>query len=275
MKEVVFLNGKFVGKEKAKVSALEPGFLYGWGVFETMRAYRGRILGLEQHLKRFKEGARAISVIVPYPVKRIKSIIRACVKKSGYQDAYIKLLISRAGEKADMLVLVKKYTPYPLKKYTNGFSANVSRFRVNESSPLTKVKSTNYLLYALSWEEAKQKGFDEALLFNTKGFAAEGSRTNLFLVKKNSIDTPSLASGCVDGVTRRIVSALAAGSGFKVQEKKLCLKDIYESDEAFLTNSLIGIMPLTKIEGHRINRGKAGVKTAFLMKRYQAMLVEQ
>lgn len=272
MKTIVFLNGRFIPQEEARLPILTPGFLYGWGLFETMRSYNNNIVYFDRHLERIKQSCGLVDIGFPYPLHRLKEIIQETIKINGFPDASVRLALWKTQKRADILVVVKKYRPYPLKKYKNGFRACVSSFKQNENSFLARLKTSNYLFYQLAYLEAKKKGVDEAIILNNRGYIAEGSRTNVFLVKDKELFTPGLECGCLDGITRQVVWDLAKKYRISISAGNFTLFDLYAADEAFFTNSLIGIMPLTYLERNPIAKGSVGKITKFFMKKYSFLL---
>jgi len=127
-------------------------------------------------------------------------------------------------------------------------------------------------LYQLSLGQAQDKGFDEALILNSRGFIAEAARSNIFLVKGDALFTPTLSCGCLAGITRKVVFDLAKRNNIKIYEGRFILKDLYEADEAFLTNSLMGVMPLVAVEKHLIKKGLRGKITGYFIKKYNSLL---
>ncbi len=272
MEEIIFLDGKFVSSKKALISALEPGFLYGWGLFETMRSFNGKIVYFDEHLKRIKNSCSGLRLKFPYSLDRAKDIIKEAVKINGFKDSYVRLTFFKTINAAQILVIVKRYRPFSAKIYKSGFRACISPLRQDEKSPLAQIKTTGRILCQLSYLEAKRKGFDEALILNNKGYVTEGSRTNIFLVKNKRIFTPSLNCGCLPGITRKVIFDLAGESGLNINEGNLSINDLKNADEAFLTNSLMGVMPLVSAEGKKIGGGKSGNLTSFLMGKYNLLL---
>lgn len=271
-KEVVFLNGNFICAKVAGISAFEPGSLYGFGIFETMRSYQDRIVYLDEHLERFIDASGMLSLRFSYSKRKLKEIIKKTVFLSGFTDAYIKLVLSKAKEGMDVLVITREYKPLPLQKYERGFYCALSRFRQGEDSLLARIKTTSRALFELSLHEARQRGFDEAIILNGRGYLAEASRSNLFLVKDRELFTPALECGCLDGITRKAVFDLASGSGIRASEGNFTPQDLYAADEAFLTNSLMGIMPLTGLEKNKIRKGTPGRITGYLRRKYLNLL---
>lgn len=272
MNEIIFLNGRFVSDGQAEASVLTPGFLYGWGLFETMRSYCQNIVYLDWHLKRIRQGGALIGLKMPYSDLRVKRIIRAALAKSVFKDNYVRLSVWRSGARAEAMFLVKKYTPYSARKYEEGFCCFVSPFRQNERSPLARVKSNNRLLYQCAYEAARKKGFDEALLLNTAGYLAEASRSNIFFVKDGRVFTPSLACGCLAGVTRQVVFDLCRKYGIRVRQGRWRLKDLLGAQGAFLTNSGMGVMPAASVGRKLIAGGSQSGIVRLLVDEYQKLL---
>lgn len=272
MEEVVFLNDGFLPLGQAKVPISDPGFLWGFGVFETMRSYNNRIVYLKQHLKRIAGACKLIKIKLPHPLPTLKDTIKRTIKINGFKDAYVRLTLWKAEQGRGILITARKYRPYPFKKYRTGFKACVSGFTQNEDHVFPHIKTTSFILYRLACMRAEESGFDEAIILNNRGYISEGSRSNIFLVKGNTVFSPSLSSGCLAGITRRAVFDLAKKYKIKIYEGNFTLQDLYEADEAFLTNSLMGVMPLAWVEKHRVAKGSLGQLTKFFMKKYNLLL---
>lgn len=263
LKQIVFLNGKFITKDQAKISVSGLGFLYGWGLFESMRSLNGKIVYFDEHLERIKKSAKLINIKFPYTFDKLRKIIKKAIRINAFSDAHVKLILSKSDKGTDIAMIVKKYKPHPFKKYKLGFSYCISKLKQNENSWLARVKSTNYLLFGLAYLEAKKKGFDEAIILNNRGYIAEGSRSNIFLIKDKTLFAPSLECGCLNGITRRVIFDLAKRYNFKIYEGNFTMLDLYAAEEAFFTNSLMGIMPM---------ENKCGRLTKFLSKKYNSLL---
>ncbi len=265
MKKAIFLNGKFISPKNFKVSILDSGLFYGQGVFETMRSYDGRVFALDKHLHRLLKSLPAVKIKCPYSAKELARAINKVLRLNNFKDAYIRLTVWQGEKRANTLIFVKNFPSY----YKKGFRGLIADYPVNEKSPLAGIKSTNYLLFHLARKNAEEKGFDEALFLNTKGFLAEGSRSNIFFVKNGQIFTPALKCGCLPGITRGIVISLARSLEIPVKEEKLRAERLFGCEEAFLTSSLMEIMPLAKVNNKVINKGKAGQITTWLQEEYK------
>lgn len=272
MKQIIFLNGKFIPQEQAKLPVLTPGFLSGWGLFETIHSYNNHIVYFTEHLKRLKRAAKLLQIKFPYTLVKLKEIIKRTVKINGLKDAYVRLTLFKSDSATDTLVMIKRYQPYPRQKYQRGFRVCISNYRQNENAFLARLKTTNYLFYQLAYAQAKKRNLDEAIILNNRGYITEGSRSNVFLVKDKSLFTPALECGCLDGITRRVIMDLAKKYCIPTYTGNFTLQDLYNSDEAFLTNSLIGVMPLVAIEKRLIAEGRAGKISCFFMRRYNLLL---
>lgn len=268
----IFLNGKFLPERQASISVLQPAFLYGWGLFETMRAYNKNILYLNTHLRRLEKSSVLLGIELAYTCRKIKSLIEKTVSMNGFKDTYVRLSLWKQDRGTGICISAKPYLAFPARVYARGFSACISTFVQNETSILSRIKSANYLLFMLAYQQAKRRGFDEAIILNSRGYIAECSRSNIFLVKAEELFTPSLDCGCLDGITRKIVLKLAKKFHIKACELNLTPQELKESDEAFLTNSLMGIMPLVSLEGMPINKGSSGKMTRLFIKEYNSLL---
>lgn len=273
MKQIILLNGKFVHGKDACLPVLSYGLLYGAGVFETMRAYKKKIVYLEAHFQRLAQGCALLGIPLKVTFKRIKQDILRALEVTGLPDAYVRLTLWKNANASDMMILVKPYVAYSSHVYARGLRAGISRFTQQENSFYAQLKSTSYALYYSAYQEARKLGFEEALILNSRGYVCEASRSNIFLVKDTVLFTPSLGCGCLKGITREAVFALARKQAFKICEDNITVPDFYRADEAFLTNSLMGIMPLASIEGKKIGKGVSRFQILPLLRaRYNALL---
>jgi len=284
MEEIVYLNGELIPRSEARVSVFDHGFLYGYGLFETMRAYHGKIFLLERHLKRLMDSAEAIGLGAS--LMGI-DLVKACLdtlRANNLEDARLRLTVSN-GEVDDfpwagisrtptVVVTARSYTPFSAEKYQQGFKVGVSSVRRCQQSLISRIKSANSLVSVLARMEAVADGLDEALLLNDRGFIAEGGGSNVFFVKSSGLLTPSLESGILPGITRGVVMELAEALGIGVTEGDVGLADLKQCDEAFFTNSMIEIMPLVAVrddmgQNITIGSGKPGEITKRLMAAYR------
>ncbi len=276
---LVYLNGRFVPKEKALVSAFDHGFLYGDGIYETMRAYRGTIFELRQHLIRLKHSASAISLKLPMPIDKIADALNQTVRKNKLKEAYIRLHISRGpGEigldpalcsAPTMVIVAKPFHDYPVENYTRGVKVAFVKTRRNHPLAISPaIKSTNFLNNIQAKIEAIKTGAYEGIMLNWEGYVAEGTISNIGMAKKGVLYTPHLKSGILKGVTRDLVLSLAKKNRIPVKEALLKPRDFLSADECFITNTTMEIMPVTRIGRTIIGKGKPGPITALLREAY-------
>jgi branched-chain amino acid aminotransferase len=281
MSKFVYLNDELITVEEAKISVLDHGFLYGNGLFETMRAYKDyHVFRLQQHLDRLFRSAEAIRLKIGYPAEVIEKAIVETLAVNGLTDAgYVRLTISQGTgapgpdpttcEKPTLLIVVKPFTPYPEVIYQNGASAIVSNIRRNAQSPIPRLKSLNYLENILARFQSRDVGAQESIFIDTDGYVAEGSMSNIFFVKSGELYTPSTECPILPGITREVVLEIASKVGIPIHEGRWTLEQLLEADEAFLTNSLMELMPLTRIDSACINDGKHGEMTKEFMTLYK------
>jgi branched-subunit amino acid aminotransferase/4-amino-4-deoxychorismate lyase len=176
---------------------------------------------------------------------------------------------------ATVVIQAMPLSDYPAEKYAAGFNAVVASVRRNETSPASRIKSCNYLDNVFARLEAAAAGADEGLMLNIAGHVACGSICNVFAVQKGHLLTPPVSTGILPGITRGVVLEIAAREGIPTAEADLTLSALRASDEAFLTNSLIGLMPLTQLDGRPIGPGTLGPLTRLLRQRYLTLLAAE
>ena len=287
MEEIVYLNGSLIPRSQARVSVFDHGFLYGYGLFETMRAYHGTIFLLERHLKRLLNSAAVIGLSSELAEIDLGKACTDTLMANGLQDARLRLTVSRGEVDSfsgsgtsvapTVLVTARSYQALPAQIYNRGFRVGASSFRRYSQSPLSRLKSANYLLNVLARKEAEAAGLDESLLLNERGFITEGSISNVFFVAHSGLVTPPVESGILPGITREVVMELADALGIDVTEGEVRLEDLGQFDEAFLTNSVMEIMPLVEVRDNAgevitIGSGRPGKITRRLMAAYREMV---
>ncbi len=287
MEEIVYLNGSLIPRSQARVSVFDHGFLYGYGLFETMRAYHGTIFLLERHLKRLLNSAAVIGLSPELAGIDLGKACTDTLRANGLQDARLRLTVSRGEVDSfsgsgtsvapTVLVTVRSYQALPAQIYNRGFRVGASSFRRYSQSPLSRLKSANYLLNVLARKEAEAAGLDESLLLNERGLITEGSISNVFFVAHSGLVTPPVESGILPGITREVVMELADALGINVTEGEVRLEDLGQFDEAFLTNSVMEIMPLVEVRDNAgevisIGSGRPGKITRRLMAVYREMV---
>ena len=252
----IWLNGTILDLAAARVSPASAGVLYGWGVFTTLGIRGGRALAVGHHWERLAAHAARARVPSAWSREEVVGGLLALVAESGVRDgrARITLLRASAGvwsapseREADAAILVASRGPRDPRPLT----LTVSPHRINTASPLAGVKATAYVERLMALDEARGRGFDEAVMLNERGEVVEATAANLFWTRGGELFTPSLATGCVSGVTRRFVVEVAARRRVRVTEGSFPLAAIAEADEVFVTNSGWGLVPVAELDIHR------------------------
>ncbi|MFA7562657.1 MAG: branched-chain-amino-acid transaminase, partial [Methanoculleus sp.] len=226
---IIYLDGKYVPEEEAKVSVFDHGLLYGDGVFEGIRAYNGKVFRLDEHVARLYDSARAIDLTVPITMEEMAEAIKETLRKNNLRDAYIRPIVTRGkGDlgldprkcpKPTVIVIAVTWGAMYGDLYEKGLRAVcVSVRRTPPESMPPNVKSLNYLNNILAKIEANYRGVDEAIFFDTKGYLAEGSGDNIFVVKDGAIITPPTLNN-LRGITRAVVLEIAESMGITLLER--------------------------------------------------------
>lgn len=265
---VIYVNGKFQSASEPAVSAFDHGLLYGDGVYEAIRKYGSNIFRLDDHLDRLYESARTLRINIPMKKSSFAEIIRETVDRNKLADSYIRVVVTRGYGKMGVdprnciapTVLVMAEPRDPLfSQSPKGIKAKiVSIRRIPRWSLDPRAKTLNYLNQVLAKCEAIESGFEEAIMLNEEGFVSEASTENLFIVRKDKLQTPSLSCGILEGITRRVVIEIAAQLKIKVDETNLTPHDLYNAEEVFVTGTAAELVPVVDVDGVQIGEGKAG-----------------
>jgi branched-chain amino acid aminotransferase len=268
----IYLNTQFVSKEEAKISVFDHGFLYGDGVFETLRAYRGKVFMLNEHIARLEQSAARLHIPMPVKRSRLSAIVAESLEQNKLTDAYLRITVSRGqGEigldpalckNPTLVVIAKPFEPYPESFYTDGVSVAVVQTRRNLPEALPPhVKSLNYLNNILAKMEATALGAYDAVLLNHQGEVTEGSTSNVFVALGGRLLTPAHDCGILAGITRNLVLRLARELEIPTEETRLTAADLPIADECFLTNTTVEVLPVTQVDGQKIGDGRPGEVT--------------
>jgi D-amino acid aminotransferase len=282
MAEQVFLNDKLIDKDKALVSVADSGFLYGAGLFETMRSYNGIVFALAEHLDRLFYSAGVLGIETKYDKKYITNAIYQLLGANESSEARLRLTLtsgpfSQEGQerKSTLLIAAAKLQPYPHQSYQKGVLVVLCPYRQNTKDPACGHKTTSYFSRMLALQLAHQKRAAEALWFTETNYLAEGCISNIFLVKDSTLFTPGTDTPVLPGIARKTTLRIAADRSVKLQEKSLSIDDVLEADEIFLTNTIMQILPVTSVEKHTVGDGKVGLVTKKLMKCYEELVKKE
>jgi len=275
MSDWIYLNGEYVSSEKAVISVFDHGFLYGDGVFDSARAYDGRVFELDAHIDRLYDSAMAIALKIPISKQEMNDVTLETLRRNDLKDAYVRQIVSRgpgpfglnpeACKSPTVVVIATEWGAMYGDLYENGLRAVTVAVRRNSPDSVSpNIKSLNYLNNILAKLEANAKGGDEALMFDTNGNLSEGSGDNVFVIKNNELLTPPTLNN-LRGITRAIVLKLADGLGIPYRECNLSFFDLYTADEVFVTGTAAEVAPITVIDGREVGNGKPGPITRKLI----------
>jgi branched-chain amino acid aminotransferase len=278
----IWLDGKFVEKDEAKVSVFDHGLLYGDGVFEGIRAYDRKVFRLRQHVDRLYASAHAILLAIPMAKDAMVAMVDECVRINGLADAYIRLVVTRGVGDLGMdprkcptptiFCIADAITLWPKEKYERGLTVVTVPTPVNQPSNLSpQIKSLNYLAHIMAKMEAVAAGADECLMLETTGMVAEGSGQNVMVVNGRTLRTPPEHAGILRGVTRGALLEVAREAGYTVVETSLTRYDLYTADEVLLCGTAAEVVGVQKLDGRVIGTGVAGSVTKDLAARFAAL----
>ena len=272
----IFINGEILEGADAKVSASDSSFLYGIGLFETMRADGGEVFGLDDHLDRLFASAEKLHIKSDYDREYVTDAIYKTLKANSLTDARLRLTLTNgpAGDegKSTLLISATEFTPYPPEFYEKGVTVILSDIKQNPTDPNCGHKTTSYSARMAALGTAHQKRATEAIWFTTDNRLAEGCVSNVFLVKGSVVLTPPVETPVLGGVMRKTICEIAKQKGIEVVEKDLFIADLLGADEVFLTNVVMGALPVVAVEAHTVGDGKVGTVTKKLIAALEKIL---
>lgn len=282
MAATVNVNGRISGQEEAVIPVFDHGFLYGEGIYETLRTYSGRLFLFERHMRRLRNSARLIDLPIPFSddelAARIEDTIAAASLTGG--DAYVRVLVTRgvgdltydvkATPTPSWVIIVKPLRPPPAEVYERGVKVvivDVVRNHPQSVNPM--IKSNNLMNAALAAQQAIKRGGFEAVMRNYRGELTECTQSNLFIIKNGAVFTPPLESGLLPGITREFVLELGQDAGIEVREHVLRDDDLFAADEAFLTSTTREVLPIVTVDNKTIAKGTPGAVTLNLLRAFR------
>lgn len=282
MDKLIYLNGEFLTASEAKVSVFDHGVLYGDGIFEGIRAYNGRVFKLNEHLTRLYESAKTIMLNIGISMKEMEEIVTATLRKNNLSDAYIRLVVTRGiGDlgldpnncpNPTIFCIADQIKLFSEELYEKGLDVKtVAIRRTNPDSLSPRVKSLNYMNNVLAKIEAAQARVTEAIMLTQDGYVVEGTADNIFIVRNNTLLTPPLSAGCLEGITRNAVISVAKQLGIEVREELFNRHDVYNAQECFLTGTAAELIPVIKVDGRVVGEGVPGENFKALLKGFREL----
>jgi branched-chain amino acid aminotransferase len=277
MAATVSVNGRISPERDAVISVFDHGFLYGEGIYETMRTYHGRLFLYDRHMRRLRNSARMIALDVPFTDQQLATQIAETMKASGITgESYVRVLVTRGiGELTydpgatpvpSVVIIVKPHVDPAAEVYDQGVHAVICDIVRNHPGTVNPmIKSNNLMNSALAMQEALKRGGFEGIMRNYKGELTECTTSNLFIVRNGAAVTPPLAAGLLPGITREFLFDVGKEVAVEVREELLRDADLYGADEAFLTSTTREVVPIVMVDDKTIGNGKPGPVTKKLL----------
>jgi branched-chain amino acid aminotransferase len=278
MTATVNVNGHLSGERDAAISVFDHGFLYGEGVYETMRTYHGRPFLYDRHMRRLRRSAQMIVLDVPFSDDQVEHRIRdtMAAARLNSAEAYIRVLVTRgvgdltydlkATPVPSVVIIVKPHADPPPEAYEKGVKVCLSPvLRNHPQSVNPMIKSNNLLNNALAMQDALRRGGTEAIMRNYRGELTECSQSNLFIVTNGVLLTPPIEAGLLPGITREFVVEIARELGVEAREQTLRESELFAADECFLTSTTKELLPIVQVDDRRIGSGTPGPVTRQLL----------
>jgi len=273
MSRVASVDGELLAPNDAKVSVYDRGFLYGDSVFETIRTYGGRPFALDEHVRRLERSSELVGIPLPVAPSVLVEEIERAIVAGGNAESYVRVMITRGtgplgldpahAMRALRVIFIEPFTPLPATMYSDGVS--VITYRTERASDAAHgAKVGNYLAGMMALRVARQAGAHEALIVNAAGRVTEGTTSNVFIVRDQTIVTPPDDAGILLGITRAKIIDLAPRIDLSVEFSPLVVGDLLEADEVFLSSSIREILPVVRVDGAAVGNAKPGSWTRAL-----------
>jgi branched-chain amino acid aminotransferase len=264
MHRFAFVNGQFVPESQASIPIFDRGFLYGDGLFETVCVYSGKVFRLDRHLERLWDGLKTLQFSIPVTPESLARLLNELIQRNGIGDGFARILVTRGvsefglgtttSRNPNVVMYAQPRARWSEERYRKGFRVIIATERANAQSVMEVTKTISRAHHVLAKMEAERAGVDDAVMLNTDGHLAEGTASNLFLVKNGALLTAPIEAGLLPGITREIIQTLAKAEGVPIQEGKYTSQDFYAADEAFLSSTLMELMPVVEVDGRKIGK---------------------
>ncbi len=275
LKTVTSINGRIVARGQDKISVFDNSLLYAEGLFETFLAKDDHAIFADEHLNRLYRGAKVIGLEIPASRKTLEKWMRSVLRAHPDEEKKLRLTVT-SGESSRWVGLPGKpqvvliASPHELP--VEPFKLHVSEFRVDQKSVFRIIKTLSYAIHAAALKQARALGYDDALLLNESNQVAEVTSANIYWVKRRRIHTPPIGSGCLEGVTRKIVLKESKKLGFDVTERNATLRTLIDADEVFISSSLKLVIGVSRLKvGRRTHRIATGPVTGAFFHHFRRM----
>jgi branched-chain amino acid aminotransferase len=282
---IAYINGSFLPEPEAMVGVDDGGWLHGAGLFETMRAEHGRVFRLGSHLDRLRRSAERVLRPIGWTELPNEQAFCELLRRNQLNEARIRLTVTagsmRSTEGTDAVppltvcISAAPLSNYPAKLYETGVAVILSPYHVSPTDPIAGHKTTSYLPRLLGLRHAQSLGCMEALWFTTRNELAEGSISNVFVVSRGVLKTPPTETPVLPGIARGVVLENARRLGIEAAETPLTIHDLLDADEVFVTNSIMQILPVVRVERHDIGEGRVGAMTTRLLNAYRELVRQE
>ncbi len=281
MAQRVFLNDRLIDADSACISVTDSGFLYGVGLFETMRSHNGVVFALADHLDRLFLSVNRLSINNPYDAQYLTDAVYEVLRGNELSDARIRLTLTNGpmadaqSEPSTLLITAATFRPYPPEYYKNGSLVVLCPYRQNPNDPTCGHKTTSYFSRMIALNNAHQMRAAEALWFTVDNRLAEGCVSNVFLVKDSVLYTPRIETPILAGVARKTICRIAVKNSMKLIEQDLLIDDVLSADEVFMTNVIMQVMPIAKVEKHIVGDGRVGPMAKDLKRKFEQLIEKE
>jgi len=281
---IIYINGSYLPEAEAMINVDDGGWLHGAGLFETMRAERGRVFRFEQHIARLRRSAEVILRPLDRYVLPDEDLVTELLRRNELKSARLRLTVSAGSMRNDsetdlppptVCLTASPLVQYPPAMYEQGIQVVICPHRVSPSDPTAGHKTTSYLPRLIGLRAAQHAGCLEALWFTTKNNLAEGCISNVFLVTKGVLRTPPVDTPVLPGTARGVVLELARDMNLETREEPLTINDLLDADEVFLTNAIMHVMPHVRVEKHDIGNARVGETTRNLLGAFRELVNEE
>ena len=279
-KTIININGEICRPEDAKISVFDRGFLFGDSVYEVAKTYQGIPFLLQDHLDRLWKSASRLEMHLTISQDEVSAEVNKALAELGVEEAYFRIILTRGegpisldpgeGVKNNLIIIAQEHLPYPSTWYENGVHVVITNVvRVSKESVDPNVKSGNYLNNVMAFMQAKREKAFDSIMLNYKGYVTQGTTSNVWIVKDNTIKTPPLQAGILEGITRKTLLQLAkSDDSLKIEQVNFTAEELINADECFLTSTMKEIVPVTQVDNSPIGTGTVGPLTVKLHSLY-------